>query len=99
LPDDQAHNIGKFAGEVQQELTMKRLAFATSLCAFALLMAAPARADYAVVQFEDGWCQVWWDSAATPWGTTWRKLVIGLPTWSAAHAALADARAQAVCRD
>jgi hypothetical protein len=92
-------NIGKFAGEVQQELTMKRLAFATSLCAFALMTGAPARADYAVVQFADGWCQVWWDSAADPWGTTWRKLVIGLPTWSAAHAALDDARAQAACRD
>lgn len=78
---------------------MRRLAFATSLCAFALTTAAPARADYAVVQFEDGWCQVWWDSAAVPWGTTWRKLAIGLPTWSMARAALADARAQAVCRD
>jgi hypothetical protein len=99
LPDDQAHNIRKFAGEAQQEQTMKRLAFATALCALTLTLAAPARADYAVVQWQDGWCQVWWDSAATPWGTSWRKLAIGLPNWDAAHAALADARAQAVCRD
>ncbi len=78
---------------------MKRLAFATGLCAMAVVASAPARADYAVVQFEDGWCQVWSDSASNPWGSGWRKLVIGLPTWSAANAALEDARAQAVCRD
>lgn len=77
---------------------MKRLAFATGLCALTLTMAVPARADYAVVQFEEGWCQVWWDSAATPWGTGWRKLVIGLPSWSAASAALDNARAESVCR-
>ncbi len=77
---------------------MKHLAFATALCALALATAAPARADYAVLQFADGWCQVWWDSAADPWGTSWTKLVIGLPTWSAADAALADARAQDICR-
>jgi hypothetical protein len=77
---------------------MRRLAFATGLCALVMAVSAPARADYAVVQFENGWCQVWWDSAATPWGTSWRKLVIDLPTWSAASAALDDARAENVCR-
>jgi hypothetical protein len=98
LPDDRVHNIGNFAGEAQQELTMKRLALATGICAFATAMSAPAHADYTVIQFESGWCEIWSDSAATPWGAGWRKVVIGLPTWSAASAALADARTQALCR-
>lgn len=77
---------------------MKRLAFAAGLLVFALAAATPARADYAVVQFADGGCQVWWDSAATPWGSGWRKIAIALPTWAAADAALDSARAQDVCR-
>lgn len=76
---------------------MKRLAFATGLCALVMAMSAPARADYTVIQFENSWCEVWSDSTATPWGANWRKLTIGLPTWEAASATLADARAQGVC--
>ena len=59
---------------------------------------APARADYALVQLQDGWCKVWWDSGATPWGVGWTKIAIGFPDWLAASAALDSARSQGVCR-
>jgi hypothetical protein len=78
---------------------MNRSAFAISLFVLALGFAAatPARADFAVVQYGNGDCQIWWDSGANPWGTDWRKISIGLPDWSAARAALDSARAQSVC--
>ncbi len=81
---------------------MKRLAFAAAITAGILTLGAagagPARADYAVVQLEDGWCKIWWDSAATPWGNSWTKLAVGLPDWLTASAALNTARSQGVCR-
>jgi hypothetical protein len=78
---------------------MNRSALAIGLFALALgfSTAAPARADFAVVQYGSGKCRVWWDSGADPWGAEWRKIAIGLPDWSAASAALDSARAQAVC--
>ena len=76
---------------------MKRLMFAVGLLAFALAAAAPARADFAVVRFETGHCQIWWDSADNPWGFGWTKIAMGLPDYSAAWAALANAVAQRVC--
>lgn len=76
---------------------MKQLAFAISLLALGFAASSPARADYAVVQFEGGHCQIWWDSGANPWGAGWRKIVVGLPTWSAASAALDAERDQAGC--
>jgi hypothetical protein len=56
---------------------MKRLAFAVAVLAIGLAV-SPARADYALVRFEDGWCRVWWDSAGTPWGVGWTKIAIGI---------------------
>jgi hypothetical protein len=47
---------------------------------------------------QDGWCKVWWDSGATPWGVGWTKIAVGLPDWLAASAALDSARSQGVCR-
>jgi hypothetical protein len=75
---------------------MKRLACAIGLLALALTATSPARADYAVVQFSDGYCRIWWDSADTPWGVGWRKLVIGLPD-DFARAALDSEIAQGAC--
>jgi hypothetical protein len=46
---------------------MKRLAFALAVLTIVFAV-SPARADYALVRFEDGWCRIWWDSAGTPWG-------------------------------
>jgi hypothetical protein len=77
---------------------MKRLAFAVGVLALGLAAATPARADFAVVQLDNGWCKVWWDSGATPWGTGWTKVAVGLPDWLSADAALYTARSQGVCR-
>ncbi len=77
---------------------MKRLALAVGILAFGFAASTPARADFAVVQLRDGWCKVWWDSGATPWGDGWTKIAIGLPDWLAASAVLDNARSQGVCR-
>ena len=52
---------------------MKRSAFALAVLAIGFV-GSPARADYALVRFEDGWCRIWWDSAGTPWGVGWTKI-------------------------
>ncbi len=71
---------------------------ATGVLALAFAAATPARADFAVVRFDSGYCQVWWDSAATPWGAGWSKIALGLPDADAARAVLYNAIAQNVCR-
>jgi hypothetical protein len=76
---------------------MKQLSFAVFILAIGFTVSTPARADFAVVQFGDGYCRIWHDSGDDPWGAEWRKIAIGLPTWDAASVALHDARAQAVC--
>ena len=76
---------------------MKQLGFAVCILAIGLVASTSARADFAVVQFGDGYCRIWQDSGADPWGAEWRKIAIGLPTWSAASVALDSARAQNVC--
>jgi hypothetical protein len=78
---------------------MNRSVIAIGLLAMALGFAAstPALADFAVVQFGNGHCQIWRDSESNPWGADWRKIAIGLPSWSAAAAVLDTARAQDVC--
>jgi hypothetical protein len=78
-------------------LTMKRLVFAAGVLALAFAATTPARADYAVVRLENGWCKIWWDSGATPWGSNWTKIAVGLPDWLTAEAAIAAARAQGAC--
>jgi hypothetical protein len=78
---------------------MKRLAFAFGLLTLLGFAAAtPARADFALVKFGNGYCQIWWDSAEIPWGTGWTKVAIGLPNFSIAWATLNNAIIQGVCR-
>jgi hypothetical protein len=77
---------------------MKRLAFAVGVLALGFAASTATRADFAVVQLEDGWCKIWWDSGATPWGVGWRKIASGLPDWLTASAALNTARSQGTCR-
>jgi hypothetical protein len=79
---------------------MKRVAFAVAAAALALgiVGSRPAHADFAIVQLDDGWCKIWWDSASTPWGVGWTKIALGLPDWVAASAALDSARSQGICR-
>jgi hypothetical protein len=77
---------------------MKELAFALGLLAAGFAASTPARADFTVIQFGNGYCQIWWDSAATPWGAGWTKLSIGLPDYAAARANLDSAIVQRICR-
>jgi hypothetical protein len=72
------------------------LAILPAVLACSLAALTPARADYAVVQFDDGYCQIWSNAADTPWGTNWIKLAI-TPDWSMAQQALDDAIANRVC--
>ncbi len=76
---------------------MKQIALAVALSALGVAASNPARADYTVIQFASGHCEVWHDSSDDPAGAGWRKLAIGLPTWSAAMSTLDAARAQDVC--
>lgn len=77
---------------------MSKWVLAAGVLALGVAAAAPARADYAVVRLDDGWCKIWWDSGATPWGSGWTKIALNLPDWLSAHAALDTARSQGVCR-
>lgn len=77
---------------------MYRLIFAAGALALGLTASTVARADFAIVRFPDGYCQIWWDSAANPWGAGWSKIAMGLPDSAAAHAVLSNAIAQNVCR-
>ena len=76
---------------------MQRLAFAFGILVLAFMTVNPARADFAVVRLQNGWCRIWWDSADTPWGVGWTKIAIGLPDWFTASAALNTARSEGAC--
>jgi hypothetical protein len=88
----------KIAGGSRKRFAMKRLAFAVAVLAVGFTASTPARADYAVVRLDDGWCKIWWDSADNPWGVGWTKIAYGLPDWLMASAALDTARSQGACR-
>lgn len=75
---------------------MKSLVFGIGIFAVGFVAATPACADYAVVRFADGYCRIWRDSAATPWGAGWTKIAIA-PDWLLAHAALDTALANHIC--
>lgn len=77
---------------------MKHWALATCFLTVALAGATPARADYDVIQFRDGRCEIWWDSASNPWGAGWTKIALGFPDYVAAQTARDGAFAQGVCR-
>ncbi len=49
-----------------RELIMMRLAFAIGLLVLGFTVATPARADFAVVTFNSGYCRVWTDTAFGP---------------------------------
>jgi hypothetical protein len=96
LPRYRVRIIGKFRDLHNTELTMKRLSFAVGLLALGIAAATPARADYAVVRFETGYCEIWWDASATPWGVNWTKLAV-TPDWASAYSALYAAIAARTC--
>jgi hypothetical protein len=76
---------------------MKRLALVMSVLARGFVAATPARADYAIVKFDSGYCRIFWDSAANPAGTGWTKIAVNLPDWSAAWSMLDSAIAARTC--
>jgi hypothetical protein len=82
---------------------MMRLAFAIGLLVLGLSAATPARADFAVVTFNSGYCRVWTDTAfgpqdgrylwfPSPWGWHYRFL-----TWEGADMAMHRAVAWQRC--
>lgn len=74
------------------------LALAVPMLTLAFAASTPARADYTLIQFASGYCEVWANSADNPGGAGWTKLAIALPNWHAGQAAYHAARAQGVCR-
>ncbi len=75
---------------------MKHLAIAVGILALSLAASSAARADYAVVRYQAGYCQIWWDSSADPWGAGWTKIAMA-PNYAAARAALNVAIANNQC--
>jgi len=76
---------------------MKRLALAIGFVVLGFSAASPARADFAVVEFNSGYCRVWTDTAAGPqdghylwfrhhWG--WHHWHYRFHTWAGANRAL-----------
>jgi hypothetical protein len=77
---------------------MKRLALAIGFLTVALAASTPARADYALIQFRDGRCEIWQDSGSDPAGAGWTKLAFGFPDYPTAQNAIDGAFAQGACR-
>jgi hypothetical protein len=75
---------------------MKNLALGIGILVLGFAAATPAHADFAVVKFPDGYCQIWWDASATPWGDSWTKIAI-TPDWQSAEAARQAAIANRTC--
>ena len=96
LPRYRARIICNFRDLHNTEPTMKHFAFAVGLMALGVAAATPARADYAVVRFDTGYCQIWWDAGATPWGVNWTKVAM-TPDWASANSALYAAIAARTC--
>ena len=76
---------------------MKRLAFAVGVLALGFAAATPARADFAVMKFELGYCRIYWDSSAKPWGTGW-TMVATAPDIAGAWTALGGAVKKGTCK-
>jgi hypothetical protein len=76
---------------------MKRLAFAVGVLALGFTAGTPARADFAVVKFELGYCRIWWDSGAKPWGPGWTKVAVA-PDFAGAWAAQDAAVKKGKCK-
>jgi hypothetical protein len=93
----QTDTIRKFLGGHNREQTMKRFALAVSVVTLGLAATAPARADYALVRWDNGYCRIWWDAGATPWGAGWAKIATA-PDYSTAAATFDQAVQTGTCR-
>ncbi len=65
---------------------MKRLAFGIGILALSFVATVPARANFSVIKFADGHCEVWWDQSFPPRGASWTKIAITPDWWSAQFA-------------
>ncbi len=78
---------------------MKRLAFIVGILALGFAASTPARADYAVIKFDDtGLCRIFWNSSDNPPGAGWSKIAVLLPDWETAWTTLNRAVAAGTCR-
>ena len=76
---------------------MKRFTLAAGVVALGLAATTPAWADFALVRWDDGYCRIWWEASATPWGAGWAKIATA-PDYSTASAALNQAEQAGTCR-
>jgi hypothetical protein len=76
---------------------MKRLVFAVGVLALGFAASTPARADFAVVKFELGFCRIWWNTGMKPWGAGW-TVVATAPDFPNAWAAQSAAVAKGKCK-
>jgi hypothetical protein len=77
---------------------MNRLTSVLCAAAWFALAATPAQADYDVVRWGDGTCQVWNNGGGAPWGSEWRRVAIGMPTWGDALDVLDQMYREGRCR-
>jgi hypothetical protein len=76
---------------------MKCFALAIAGVTLGLAATTSARADFALVRFDDGYCRIWWEASATPWGAGWAKVATA-PDYSMASTVLDQAQQAGTCR-
>ena len=76
---------------------MKRFAFVASVVTLGLAATVPALADYALVRWDNGYCRIWWEASAPPWGAGWAKITTAAD-YSTAAAAFDQAVQARTCR-
>ena len=80
-----------------------RLAFAVGLLVLGFVAATPARADFAVITFNSGYCCVWTDTAFGPQDGRYLSFwspsgwIYRFPTWEMANMAMQRAVAHHRC--
>jgi len=57
----------------------------------------PGARRFSVVKFELGYCRIWWNSGATPWGAGWTKIAVA-PNFTGAWAAQDAAVKNGLCK-
>jgi hypothetical protein len=78
---------------------MKKLIITASLCAASMAASSQARADYSVIRWTSGFCQVWDNS--TPWKpfpSDYKRGRVQFPTFNAAMMAKMQLVARRECR-
>jgi hypothetical protein len=62
---------------------MKFCALGIVILVSGLVAVTPARADFSLIRFADGHCEIWWGAYAAPLSAGWIKLGITPDWWSA----------------